>query len=55
MMVLMISVAHAQDQECRGADDDLEFTRQRDKIIAAISTIDADVVGLMEIENNVIR
>ncbi len=29
-----------------------EFTRQRDKIIAAISTIDADVVGLIEIENN---
>ena len=39
--------------ECRGADTAEEFTRQRDKIIAAISTIDADVVGLMEIENNI--
>ena len=41
------------DMECRGADTPEEFTRQRDKIIAAISAIDADVVGLMEIENNV--
>ncbi len=37
---------------CRGADNAEEFTRQRTKIIAAISAIDADVVGLMEIENN---
>ena len=29
-----------------------EFTRQRDKIIAVINTIDADIVGLVEIENN---
>ena len=36
---------------CRSDAD--EFTRQRDKIIAAISVIDADVVGLLEIENNV--
>ena len=43
----------AQDQECRGADDANEFTRQRDKIIAAITAIDADVVGLLEIENNI--
>ena len=41
----------SQDQECRGADDAEELTRQRDKIIAAISAIDADVVGLIEIEN----
>jgi len=41
----------AQDQECRGADTAEEFTRQRDKIVAAISAIDADVVGLIEIEN----
>jgi predicted extracellular nuclease len=40
------------DQECRGADSALEFTRQRDKIIAALSAINADVVGLIEIENN---
>jgi predicted extracellular nuclease len=42
-----------ENQECRGADDAGEFTRQRDKIIAALSAIDADVVGLLEIENNV--
>ena len=41
----------AGDQACRGADDASEFTRQRDKIIAALTAIDADVVGLTEIEN----
>jgi len=41
------------DHGCRGADNATEFTRQRDKIIAAISAIDADVVGLLEIENNI--
>ena len=41
-----------EDQECRGADDAGEFTRQRDKIITALAEIDADVVGLMEIENH---
>lgn len=40
------------DQNCRGADDAEELTRQRDKIISAIAAIDADVVGLIEIENN---
>jgi predicted extracellular nuclease len=43
----------AQDQGCRGADNAEEFTRQRDKIIAAITALDADVVGLIEIENHV--
>jgi predicted extracellular nuclease len=42
----------AGDQECRGADNAEEFTRQRDKIIAAISEMNADVVGLIEIENH---
>ena len=37
---------------CRGADNADEFTRQRDKIIAALAEIDADVVGLLEIENH---
>jgi len=40
------------NMECRGADSAVEFTRQRDKIISAISRMDADVVGLIEIENN---
>lgn len=42
----------AGDQECRGADNITEFTRQRDKIIAALAAINADVVGLIEIENH---
>ncbi|NJD58052.1 MAG: ExeM/NucH family extracellular endonuclease [Anaerolineae bacterium] len=42
----------ASDQECRGADTAEEFTRQRAKIVAALSAINADVVGLIEIENH---
>ncbi|HET6565835.1 MAG TPA: ExeM/NucH family extracellular endonuclease, partial [Xanthomonadales bacterium] len=44
----------AANQECRGADANQpnEFTRQRDKIIAALLAIDADIVGLLEIENH---
>jgi len=42
-----------QDQECRGADTSEELARQRAKIIAALSAINADVVGLIEIENNI--
>jgi predicted extracellular nuclease len=37
---------------CRGADNLQEFTRQRDKIVNELKAIDADVVGLMEIQNN---
>ena len=37
---------------CRGANSELEFSRQRTKIIAALSALDADIVGLMEIQNN---
>ncbi|MDX1377424.1 MAG: ExeM/NucH family extracellular endonuclease, partial [Anaerolineales bacterium] len=37
---------------CRGADDAGELVRQRAKIIAALAAIDADVVGLIEIENH---
>ncbi len=36
----------------RGASTPAEFVRQRDKIIAALQAIDADIVGLMEIEND---
>ncbi|MFW6063287.1 MAG: ExeM/NucH family extracellular endonuclease, partial [Chloroflexota bacterium] len=39
-------------QECRGADTPEELERQRTKIIAALSEMDADVVGLIELENN---
>lgn len=36
----------------RGAKTLQEFKRQKSKIVAAIKTMDADVVGLMEIEND---
>ena len=41
------------DMECRGADANqpLELERQQVKIINAILGMDADIVGLMEIEN----
>lgn len=39
--------------ECRGADADQpdEFTRQRTKLLAALSGLNADVIGLNELEN----
>jgi predicted extracellular nuclease/endonuclease I len=37
---------------CRGADSVLEFERQKAKTVAAIVAMDADIMGLMEIENN---
>lgn len=40
------------NQDCRGANDAEERTRQRDKILAALAELDADVVGLMEMENS---
>jgi predicted extracellular nuclease len=41
------------EHDCRGADlsQPLEFDRQRDKLIAALSQLDADVIGLNELEN----
>jgi uncharacterized protein len=39
-------------QECRGANSPLEFDRQRAKIIAGLAALNADVVGLLELENN---
>ncbi|WP_374582207.1 ExeM/NucH family extracellular endonuclease [Pseudoduganella sp.] len=37
---------------CRGANNMQEFQRQHEKIVAQLKAIDADVVGLMEIQNN---
>ncbi|WP_420611444.1 ExeM/NucH family extracellular endonuclease [Candidatus Spongiisocius sp.] len=37
---------------CRGADSVAELGRQRDKIVAAMSAIDAHVLGVVEIEND---
>ena len=42
----------AFNQDCRGADSASELMRQRDKIVSAMITMDADVIGLMELENN---
>ncbi len=39
-------------QDCRGADSEVERQRQLDKIVAALEEIDADVFGLMEIQND---
>ncbi|MCW7539959.1 ExeM/NucH family extracellular endonuclease [Aquabacterium sp. A7-Y] len=36
----------------RGANSTVEFERQRTKLVEAIAALDADVLGLMEIENN---
>ena len=37
---------------CRGADSASELDRQLEKIVAALVQVDADIVGLNEIENN---
>lgn len=45
-----VTVREGCDQ--RGAWDPEDLQRQQDKIVAAINALDADVVGLMEIENS---
>jgi hypothetical protein len=40
------------DDNCRGADSVTEQQRQLDKTVSALALLDADVVGLMELENN---
>ncbi|CAM3403778.1 ExeM/NucH family extracellular endonuclease [Deinococcus saxicola] len=40
------------DKNARGADNAAEFTRQKAKIVAELRALDADVITLMEIENN---
>ncbi|WP_188152374.1 ExeM/NucH family extracellular endonuclease [Teredinibacter waterburyi] len=39
------------NMDCRGANSVAELQRQQDKIVAALCALDADVVGLMELEN----
>ena len=46
------SVCGTGNQGCRGADSEEELERQTDKLVAAIEAIDADVLGVIEIENN---
>ena len=38
--------------DCRGADSAAELERQRAKEVAAIAALDADVVGLVELQND---
>jgi len=40
------------DQNPRGADNAEEYTRQLDKLVNAILQLDAEVIGLQELENN---
>ena len=42
----------AEAMDCRGADNQAELDRQAAKTVAAIEGLDADVVGLLEIEND---
>ncbi len=37
---------------CRGASSEAELQRQTDKLASALCDIDADIVGLVELENN---
>ncbi len=41
----------AADMTCRGWDDAGELARQRDKLLAALLAMDADIIGITEIEN----
>lgn len=38
-------------QACRGANSAAELQRQRDKLVAALCAMNADIYGLMELEN----
>ena len=38
---------------CRGADNETEYQRQLDKLVAGIIALDADIVGIQEIENDI--
>ena len=40
---------------CRGADDAIELSRQREKLVDAIVGLDADILGLIEVENDASR
>ncbi len=44
--------ASTSSANCRGADSLAEFERQNAKIVSELLAIDADVVGLMEVQNN---
>ncbi|MGH3650166.1 MAG: ExeM/NucH family extracellular endonuclease, partial [Acidimicrobiia bacterium] len=41
--------------ECRGADTSEELDRQLAKLVAGIAALDADIVGIQEIENDILE
>lgn len=43
--------APANNLGCRGADSEDEFIRQQEKLVSALCELDADIIGLMELEN----
>lgn len=43
--------ARAARGECRGARSAAEFERQQAKLVAALTALDADLLGLIEVEN----
>lgn len=47
-----LNVCGPSEIECRGADSTAELDRQTEKLVAALCKINADIVGLIEIENN---
>jgi predicted extracellular nuclease len=40
--------------DCRGADSEQEYQRQLAKLVAGIIALDADIVGLQEVENDLL-
>jgi len=40
------------NQNCRGADSAEELSRQLEKTVTAVALMDADIIGLIELENN---
>jgi hypothetical protein len=40
------------NQPCRGADSNAEYARQLEKTVTALTMLDADIIGLIELENN---
>jgi len=44
--------ASTSASNCRGASNLAEYVRQRDKIVANLRALNADVIGLMEVQNN---
>lgn len=50
--VCTIGGSPASAGECRGANTKAEFDRQSTKIVNELAALNADIVGLMEIQNN---